>query len=515
MNDAVPPTAKAWSLIKSAGLDALSIIKRNLNESDPLRRALLAVVVFILVSSFVALAFFFLSRLLLDAVFIITTTAILALLIALIFEAAYPGADSARKRSARRVLSAIIGLALVFAWTVQVRLVDLVHGGRFYFEYARLVLGSETLQSFATNATQNTLDDQVDSLERFVTTQHNDRPPVPGMNADGTLSQGAVLRALTTRRHLKVAGALSVQRPWQKGTIVLAADTVEFDQADLNIGRYDLVVIANGVTVKSWAHIRAFDRRPEGSAAPTGMSGEGVEGLDAGDAYLIVLNHVEDKIDIDLRGEDGGPGAGGQDGRDVPNETKPKALPSDGVGEFREVTVDDLKARREKYNESTREIRAKQDDIIKACGSQKNCIIPECTRDASSGPRGKDAEDIPAEKAHGRRGGAGGAGGHLYVYIPAERREAVMRSIHFDAQHPASGGHGGSPGRAGRGGRGGSRQAQGLLDPWAICSQGKDGPPGADGKSSTPGEEGPQGRKPVGPDSRDLEFESLFGEPID
>lgn len=170
------------------------------------------------------------------------------------------------------------------------------------------------------------------------------------------------------------------ERSWQRGVIVLAADTVQLDDADITIGRYDLVIIANALTIHSPARIRSFERRNDGDSAPTKSNGEGADGLDAGNVYLVVLGNLNGEIDIDLRGEDGGPGAPGEDGKDVPIDPDAKPLPNDAVGKFITVTAAELKKRREGFKDSTPDIRAKQDEIIAACGELKTCVIPECVK---------------------------------------------------------------------------------------------------------------------------------------
>jgi hypothetical protein len=505
-------TAKWFSAVADAAKDTLAVIKGALPKNDPLRLALTVVVLILLVAAFVKMVDLLLGRVLLDVLFIVSCAALLGLLIALLFAALYPTTNPTRQRRAQGTLAVIIVVALLISWTVGFRSADMVQMARFDFEYIRLLLNGQTFDSFATNASSGGLKDDVDSLDRFITNKKHDQPPVPGIGLDGTLiNQRELLEALVTRQHLNVSGRQSVARAWQRGTIVLAAKTIDLDNADLTIGSYNLVIIANELTVKSLAQIRAFDRRPENSAAPTNPTGDGVDGLQAGDVYLVVLGKITGTIGIDLRGEDGGPGAPGQDGEDVPTDQQPATLLSDGVGAIQAVSVDELKARRESFKGSTPAIRAEQDEFIRACGNQTRCIIGECTHIASAGAAGHDATSVPAEEARGKQGGTGGPGGHLYLYVRADHPDALTDGIQFNAEERASGGTGGRGGRSGRGGRGGQRQATGPADPYALCSKGSDGPSGRDGVPGGEGGKGGAGRKPLGPERQNIQLESLFG----
>jgi hypothetical protein len=505
-----PSDQHDFDAIRKAGERTAAFIKNNLKPGDPLRGPLIAVVVVLVVASFVSLVYAILRNRLFDVLFIIVLVALLGLALALIWVAAYPGQAPGQRRGAQRVLLAAIAVILVTSWSIDTGSMGIARQARFAFHYFRLDLGAARFEDFIDGTTSN--DSDVESLDTFEINQRDNEPIIPGIGSGGSVTnQRDLLKALTMYGTLKITGKARVTRPWQTGTILLGAHTLELDGAEIEIGRYNLVIVANNITVHSGATIRAFAPRPGGEPAPTHPNGTGIEGLNAGDVHLAVLGSVSGKINVDLRGEDGGPGSPGQNGRDVPPDQVPKTLESDGVGIIRPISQKELEAIRDTYKDPSPQVRQQQNEVISECGS--HCLINECTHTASAGTKGIDADatDLLVERGNGKSGGKGGDGGHLYVYTRPGHSGNVRDGIVLEGTAHSKGGHGGLPGRPGRGGPGGKRLPTGPQDPFRICAKGSDGPSGADGRASSTGQEGTDGQTSVGPIPHEIDLTTFFG----
>jgi hypothetical protein len=500
-----------FALVRKAGDQTAAFIKKHLKPTDPLRGPLIAVVVLLALSSFVSLVYFILRSRLFDVLFIIVLVVLLGLALALIWVAAYPGQPSGQKRKdAQRIVLVVIALGLLAAWTTDLGSNGLMGQLRFSFHYLRLCLGAARLDDFVDGLTHDELPDQVESLDAFEINQVGAVATVPGIEPGGTLSkQSSLLRALAMNRTLTITGIRRVAKPWQTGTILVAAKTIELDGAEIEIGRHTLVLVANDIVVHSTATIRAFARRTAGAPAPTYPNGSGFEGLDAGDVHLLVFGSVSGTLTVELAGEDGGPGAPGQYGKDAATDQIHKPQESDGVGTIRPISLQELQVRRDSYKNPSRQVREQQDNVISICGNR--CLITECTHTASAGEKGTNAITLPADQANGKPGGKGGAAGRLFIYARRGHWTNVRGGIVFDPSIHARGGRGGLAGHPGRGSPGGKRLPTGPLDPFGICTRGSDGPAGDDGLPASEGQDGADGQASPETASREILITTLLG----
>jgi hypothetical protein len=182
-----------------------------------------------------------------------------------------------------------------------------------------------------------------------------------------------------------------------------------------------------------------------GRGADGNVGNPGVPGRSAPTLYLFATVIEGGPIEIDLRGQDGGPGGVGQDGGDG------------GPG---------------------------------SPGKRAEANILGCTASGGEGGRAGDA----GNGGTGGRGGRGGTGG-TFVLVSTPRGSAQAQRL---LNVLNEGGKGGPPGKGGRQGRPGQRGEPGR--PEGLCPPGRpgyEGSPGKDGEDGVPGPEGVPGGRAV------------------